>query len=254
MLYYVFLLLTYFNTILSLYFQSLKRRSSVLDDDLGSIGPIRRIRQKSNLLYNNGASLPTRRVGVVSTASRHQLFQTQDISRTLEKNHDSATPSTSRFLVPTKSSETAAKILEHIDKLSPKEKPSESKFAAIKEKSPHKLTTNMLHGQALRSLERLDSSRLLQSASNTYEAHNHANATLPDSSDSKLLKLGSVEENRPTDFVDTVNHVAKRDATFSSRDALASADSIHPKFAALHPEKKCAFKMSAPEVSVAFES
>ncbi|XP_019191883.1 PREDICTED: nuclear pore complex protein NUP1-like isoform X2 [Ipomoea nil] len=229
---------------------SLKRTSSVLDDDFGSIGPIRRIRQKSNLLYNNGANLPTRRVGVVSAASKHQLFQTQEISKTLEKNHDGATPSTSRFLVPTKSSETAAKILEHIDKLSPKEKPSASKRVAIKEKSSTKLTTNMLHGQALRSLEHLDSSRLLQSASNTYEPDNHANATLPDASDSKLPKHGSVLEDRPTNFVDTVNHVANREVTFSGRDAPASADSIHPKFAALPPEKKCAFKMSAPEDSL----
>ncbi|XP_031108057.1 nuclear pore complex protein NUP1 isoform X2 [Ipomoea triloba] len=226
---------------------SLKRTSSVLDDDLGSIGPIRRIKQKSNLLYNNGAYLPTRRVGVVSAASKHQLFQTQEKSKTLEKSHDGATPSTSRFLVPTKSSETAAKILEHIDKLSPKEKPSESKRFAIKDKSPTKLTTNMLHGQALRSLEHLDSSRLLQSASNAYEPDTRANATLPDASDSKLPKHGSVLENRPMNFVDTVNHVANREVTFSERDAPASADSIHPKFAALPPEKKCAFKMSAPE-------
>ncbi|GJZ71273.1 hypothetical protein Tco_0635124 [Tanacetum coccineum] len=57
--------------------------------------------------------------------------------------------------VPTKSTLTATKILQHLKKMDLKEKNSGLT------KSPTKLTLDMLHGQALRSLEKLDSPKLL---------------------------------------------------------------------------------------------
>ncbi|CAH9146762.1 unnamed protein product [Cuscuta epithymum] len=232
---------------------SLKRRSSVLDgDDLGSIGPIRRIRQKSNLSYNNysnnsGSSLHTRGTGAISAvAKNHQLS-----TRTLEKNKDTATPSTSRFIVPTKSSETAAKILEVINKLSPREKASESKRTAMKDhKFPTQLTKDMLHGQALRSLEPLDSSRLLQTAQIMAATDSQAKPIIPDGDNSTLPKLRSVEENQPEKYVDTLSHVARSNMTFSERDVTVDADLVCPMpIVPSPPQEKRAFKMNAFEDS-----
>ncbi|CAH9097363.1 unnamed protein product [Cuscuta europaea] len=232
---------------------SLKRRSSALDgDDLGSIGPIRRIRQKSNLFYNNnsdnnGVSLHTRGTGAISAVSKYHQFST----RTLEKNKDIATPSTSRFIVPTKSSETAAKILEVINKLSPREKASESKRTAIKDHTlPAQLTKNMLHGQALRSLEPMDSSRLFQTAQIMAATDSQAEPIIPDGGNSTLPKLCSAEENQTEKFVDTVSHRARSNVTLSEKDVTVNADLVcSMPIVSPPPQEKRAFKMSAFEDS-----
>ncbi|RAL37042.1 hypothetical protein DM860_003964 [Cuscuta australis] len=224
---------------------SLKRRSSVLEDDgLGCIGPIRRTRQKSNLFYNNhDASLP---IGGTESSSKNYPF----VNRTLGKNQDSEAPSTSRFHVPNKSSETAARILEVISKLSPREKASESKRTTIKDnKLPSQLTTDMLHGQARKSLEHLDSSRFLQTAPITAETEKQATAMSPDGGNPTLPKLNHVEESRPTKFADTASHVASSGVTLSEGDFQVNADTVYPMTVAPPVKEKRAFKMSALEDS-----
>ena len=110
--------------------QLLKRRSSVLDSNIGSVGPILRIIRTT-------------------------------ILRTLMENGDNSRPGISFAHVPSQSTEMAEKILQQLDKLapSPKEKSSQLKLAAAKEKekSPAKLSPSMLRGQALKSLESVPS-------------------------------------------------------------------------------------------------
>ncbi|XP_031117686.1 nuclear pore complex protein NUP1-like isoform X3 [Ipomoea triloba] len=188
-----------------------KRRSSVLDDDLGSGGPIRRIRQKPNLLSHE-----------VSGVSKHRLRLTQRVSNFVEENPDYRTPSTSRAHVPNKSCETAAKILEHLDKLTPKKKSSESKLASLKEKTPSKLTS-MVDGQGVRIHEDSDSSKLLQNAQDSYKSEDHFSAATPDSHISDLPKLDSVKENGAMKLVDMAN-------------PLTNNELMHQNF--VTPEKK----------------
>lgn len=201
--------------------QSGKRRSSVLDDDLGSGGPIRRIRQKPNLLSHE-----------VSGVSKHRLRLTQKVSNFVEENPDYRTPSTSRAHVPNKSCETAAKILEHLDKLTPKKKSSESKLASLKEKSPSKLTS-MVDGQGVRIHEDSESSKLLQNARDSYKSEDHFSAATPDSHISGLPKLDSVKENGTKKLVDMAN-------------PLSNNELMHQNF--VTPEKKHAYKTSSYEV------
>ncbi|GJV86902.1 hypothetical protein Tco_1530840 [Tanacetum coccineum] len=115
---------------------ALKRGSSVLDDDIGSGGPLRRIRQKANLLM----LIDKRELGYTA------LQQPDHASQKLLLMNESELKI---------STQTATKILQHLEKMDLKEKSSGST------KSPMKLTLDMLHGQALRSLEKVDSPKLL---------------------------------------------------------------------------------------------
>ncbi|GKC47660.1 hypothetical protein Tco_1065382, partial [Tanacetum coccineum] len=113
----------------------LKHRSSILDDDIGSGGPLRRIRQKTNLLMLRDK----RELGYTALQQPDHASQ-----KLLLINED-----------PTKSTQTATKIMQHLEKMDLKEK----NFGSTK--SPTKLMLDMLHGQALRSLEKVDSPKLL---------------------------------------------------------------------------------------------
>ncbi|KAL4339837.1 hypothetical protein GQ457_08G013060 [Hibiscus cannabinus] len=98
----------------------LKRRSSVIDNDIGSIGqPIRRIRLKSNILSSKHSILPAS----ANPLSMHVAGSSSSGLDVLAKNGENSTPGTSFTPVPFKSSEVASKILEELDKLvSPGEK------------------------------------------------------------------------------------------------------------------------------------
>ncbi|KAL0403543.1 UNVERIFIED_CONTAM: Nuclear pore complex protein [Sesamum radiatum] len=147
---------------------TLKRRSSVLDYETGSVGPIRRIRQKSNLIAPRTpptAEGPGTSSDAVEISSKQKFPLTNEnpkqASNAVCVNEHNSVPSTSYVHVPSKSSEVAARILQHLEKLTPKEKSSESKLVAVRDKSPFKLTPAMLRGQALRSMEDIGSSKLL---------------------------------------------------------------------------------------------
>nr|KYP51934.1 hypothetical protein KK1_026143 [Cajanus cajan] len=157
----------------------LKRRSSVLDNDIGSFGPIRRIRHKSNLLSSKALTLPHSgnplsigRNGVDIDAGQQPSSSMQKPNLLGESKHrhmklsaenvDDTMPSTSVPPLHSKSSETASKILQQLDKLvSPKEKSPETRLPTLADKSPTKLSSSMLQGQALRSMETVDSSKFL---------------------------------------------------------------------------------------------
>ncbi|KAM7532238.1 hypothetical protein LguiB_035648 [Lonicera macranthoides] len=219
---------------------ALKRSSSVLDDDIGSVGPIRRIRQKSNLSSQGSPAVKHRSAQklLLLNESKHK------VSNTVEGNGDNSTASTSYAHVPSKSSEMAAKILEHLEKMTPKEKSSESKLLAVRDKSPTKLTPNMLSGQALRSLENVDSSKFMQ---NTEISHN---ARLPDARDSSTShNQDKVEGNGPKKFGHDTSSL-NSGTVASVKDGVLNAktsDSGVSNFALEPPQKKRAFQMSAHE-------
>lgn len=249
----------------------LKRRSSVLDSDIGSVGPIRRIRQKPNLLSPKslgtavgGSPLSATRTGVRSDVAQFPLSLIEKprllgeskhrFSKTLIENGDNSVPGISFAHVPSQSSEMAEKILEQLDKLapSPKEKSSELKLAAAREKSPAKLTPTMLRGQALKSLENVDSSKILENVPNNNKLSDMLTACVPDARDSTFQKPDKVQ-NGPTKFFDgSISVVNNVDTTTSSKGTMPSvktADSAMMN-SAIHPptQKKRAFQMSAHEV------
>ncbi|KAH7547703.1 hypothetical protein JRO89_XS14G0004700 [Xanthoceras sorbifolium] len=239
---------------------TLKRRSSVLDSDIGSVGPIRRIRQKPNLLTSktsrlaaSGSLLAMRGTGVSdavqqpSSSMQKPLLSGEAKSFTevlTERNKDSSIPITSFTPVPSKSSEMASKILQQLDKL-----------VSSREKSPMKLSPSMLRGPALKSLENVDSSMLLENVQDSNKLDGSAHTSLPDARDSTSQKQDKVEENGPTKFISSFDKLVPAtngaDYAGNNKDDVArikTADSaLANSNAYSYPQKKRAFQMSAHE-------
>ncbi|KAL5735224.1 hypothetical protein ACOSP7_033085 [Xanthoceras sorbifolium] len=239
---------------------TLKRRSSVLDSDIGSVGPIRRIRQKPNLstsktsrLAASGSLLAMRGTGVSdavqqpSSSMQKPLLSGEAKSFTevlTERNKDSSIPITSFTPVPSKSSEMASKILQQLDKL-----------VSSREKSPMKLSPSMLRGPALKSLENVDSSMLLENVQDSNKLDGSAHTSLPDARDSTSQKQDKVEENGPTKFISSFDKLVPAtngaDYAGNNKDDVArikTADSaLANSNAYSYPQKKRAFQMSAHE-------
>lgn len=242
----------------------LKRRSSVLDEDLGSVGPMRRIRQKHNLLSHK---LPLAHgFGSVSDAVKYPLSLNQKFPSKDDCKHEgpkgvgendvNRTPRTSYVHVPPKSSEMAARILEHLEKMTPKEKSAESKLITAREKTPVRLTTDMLRGQALKSLEHTDSLKLLEGNEDGHKLEDWSQSNslcvpAPAKEDRKEVN-GSEKLDSQHDLPTPVenSHI-----TVSVKGVLSSvetSDSV-AKSVAQRPQKKRAFMMSAHEDSLELE-
>ncbi|GKA34542.1 hypothetical protein Tco_0720971 [Tanacetum coccineum] len=111
---------------------ALKRRSSVLDDDIGLGGPLRRTRQKANLLtLRDKRELGYTALQQPNHASQKLLLMNESepkIVKGAEQNIDTSmhgSGSVSGYAnVPTKSTQTATKILQHQEKMDLKEKSS----------------------------------------------------------------------------------------------------------------------------------
>ncbi|XP_018857851.1 nuclear pore complex protein NUP1 isoform X2 [Juglans regia] len=245
---------------------ALKRRSSVLDNDVGSVGPIRRIRHKPSLLSSRGLSLPVPNSplsipgnGVGLGAAQHpsSLTQTQlllgkskeNSAKASIVNGDNSVPSTSFPPVPSKSSEMASKILQQLEKLaSPKEKSSEFKVVSLRDSTPTKLSPSMLRGRALRSLETVESPRFLENVQDDI-----LDTSLPDALGSTSQKQNKAE-NGPLKLVapleKSVPVVKGIDYRSSNKDTLPgvkTADSVVMDSVTHPPQKKRAFQMSAHE-------
>ncbi|GJW93771.1 retrovirus-related pol polyprotein from transposon TNT 1-94 [Tanacetum coccineum] len=127
---------------------ALKRRSSVLDDDIRSGVPLRRIRQKANLLMlRDKRELGYTALQQPDHASQKLLLMNESelkIIKGAEQNRDTSMQGSGLVSgydnVPTKSTQTATKILQHHEKMDLKEK----SFGSTK--SPTKPTLDMLHG------------------------------------------------------------------------------------------------------------
>ncbi|XP_072950985.1 nuclear pore complex protein NUP1 isoform X2 [Typha angustifolia] len=113
--------------------QALKRRSAVLDSEIGSVGPIRRIRQKAAMVSPSKETHP----------SHHE-----------NKGRDNGTHNDSVPSIPSQSTEMGRKILRQLDKLapSPKEKSSDPKDFSRNE-APSKSTQVLSLGHEPRRIE-----------------------------------------------------------------------------------------------------
>ncbi|XP_038884355.1 nuclear pore complex protein NUP1-like isoform X3 [Benincasa hispida] len=243
---------------------ALKRRNSVLDDEMGSVGPIRRIRHKSNHLFPKGLSLPSSSTsipvsGIGSETSQHLqstkvhpfsstggkgLYSSEtkrNLSKMSAESENDMIPSSSFPQIPLRSSEMASKILEQLDKLTPpKEKSSELKLLSVRNNSPSKLSPSMLHGPALRSLEDVDSAKYLE---------NVEGIRSNDACDLTSKKNDKFEESSPLKFkVPNDKSISTGNGVGSSvPKETVSGSGQQVSFVGPSLQTKCAFQMSAHE-------
>ncbi|XP_039060405.1 nuclear pore complex protein NUP1-like isoform X2 [Hibiscus syriacus] len=163
----------------------LKRRNSVLDNDIGSVGPIRRIRQKSNLLSSRTLTLPAS----AGPLSAHEAGTSSTGLDSLAEKGVNSTPATSFTTVPSKSSQVASKILQQLDIM-----------VSPGEKTPTKLSPSMICGQALKSFETVDSSKFLENM-NDNDKLNGSGTALIGFQDYLSNEHDKVQENGSTTLV-----------------------------------------------------
>ncbi|KAK8509414.1 hypothetical protein V6N13_104692 [Hibiscus sabdariffa] len=217
----------------------LKRRNSVLYNDIGSVGPIRRIHQKSNLSLRT-SSLPAS----AGPLYAHIVGIGSAGLDSLAENGDNSTPGTSFTSVPSKSSQVASKILQQLDML-----------VSPGDKTPTKLSPSILRGQALKSLETVDSSKFLENMHDN-EKLNGSRTALTGFQDSIFHKHDKVKENGSTmlDGLPDKSLPAINDADnnilikVNNLPSVTAADSSVIKFVVQQSQRKSrAFKMSAHE-------
>ncbi|KAB5543976.1 hypothetical protein DKX38_012088 [Salix brachista] len=224
---------------------ALKRRSYVLDNDIQSVGPIRRIRQKSNLMPSCG-TYSIRGAGIGSKAAQ-KLPSTEKpvlVGEPSKDNGDNNVHGTSFTPVPSKSSEMASKILQQLDVL-----------VSSREKSPAKLSPSMLRGPALRSLENVHSSRFVEIDDDTNKLALKHDTLLSDARESVSQKQDKIEEKCPSKPIAPCGKLALAgngmDATSLLKNDVAGVKTlafpVTSTFAQAPLQKKRGFQMSAQE-------
>ncbi|KAI3721717.1 hypothetical protein L2E82_32735 [Cichorium intybus] len=215
-----------------------KRRSSVLDD-IGSGGPVRRIRQKANLL-SQGSPLSKNR-----NEFGHKLLLRNEpdpkFSKAIEENGETSRSNLGYASVPTKSTQMATKILEQLERLSPKEKSPGSRLARISDQSPSKLTSNMVNVQ-----EKVDSPKLLLSSQDIKKPES---SWLTESTSQSKGKE-KVEENGPRKFAVPRNVLSTMNgnASLPVKDKGPIVTNTDSSFKLpVEPPQKKRFQMSALE-------
>ncbi|XP_020255939.1 nuclear pore complex protein NUP1-like isoform X2 [Asparagus officinalis] len=237
--------------------QVLKRGSSALDGDLGSFGPIRRIRQKSNLMSPLKGPRLTLSEHFLSSPSTPLFKNVSEGSMSIQRPlvvNDQKSDGTGLKAVengisrPTmlssQSSETAKKLFQQLDKLvpSPKEKSSEPKIIAQSE-SPSKVTLDVLHGSALSKMENLISSKSFTAAHQ------------PNAGSSLSQKLDLVTENGPLKSVclggksSSEAHGVSKPSKGGHEGLISESITVATSVEVPVP-KKPSFQMSAPEESL----
>ncbi|WCJ19158.1 hypothetical protein M5689_001458 [Euphorbia peplus] len=223
---------------------ALKRRSSVFDNDIGSVGPIRRIRQKSNLLPSSGM-LSIRGNDIASDAAKHPSSSQKEAlrSETLTENVDNRIHGSGTSSVPSKSSEMASKILQQMAVIVPS-----------RDKSPSKLSPSMLRGPALRSLDNVQSSKFLETIQDNNKLDVKHGGSLPHTQKSVFQKEDKVQGNgtaKPLvayksasslNGVDPAILLNKSEPDFKSTSPPGLKSVVQAS-----PPKKRAFQMSAHE-------
>ncbi|CAI9296248.1 unnamed protein product [Lactuca saligna] len=204
--------------------QSLKRRSSVLEDDFGSGGPLRRTRQKPNLLLQ---SREKRELGY-TTFQQPMLLENKP-----EENGDTAIHGSTHGSVPAKSTQTATKIFQQLERLTPK--------------SPTKLTSNMLHGQALRSLEKVDLPKFLPTSHDTQKSEFQHESTSKSTSRGKEKVEENGERKFPVPFNMLTPVNGDLEVSIKESSQIVTVDDSTSILPPEPPQKRRAFQMSAPE-------
>lgn len=217
----------------SAYFlQGIKRRNLAVDNKIGSVGPIRRVRHKSNLLYSKGSSSPLsgsalsvyrNGLGIDAAqqppSSSRKPVMLDEVKHKSEENVNGTKPSTSFPPFSSKSSEMATKILQQLDKLvSPKEKSSESRLLVVQGNKLDGTTGNLS----------------------------------PSFQNQKSISPRDKGENGPLKLVapsnEVVHVVTTTDTTKPRNQVLSSENSFMMKSISSPTQKKKAFHMSAHEV------
>ncbi|KAJ6767589.1 hypothetical protein OIU74_021455 [Salix koriyanagi] len=224
---------------------ALKRRSSVLDNDIQSVGPIRRIRQKSNLLPSCG-TYSIRGAGIGSKAAQKLPSNEKPVlvGEPSKDNRDNNVHGTSFTSVPSKSSEMASKILQQLDVL-----------VSSREKSPAELSPSMLRGPALRSLENVHSSRFVEIDDDTNKLALKHDTLLSDAREFVSQKQDKIEEKCPSKPIAPCGKLALAgngmDATGLLKNDVAGVKTlafpVTTTFAEAPLQKKRGFQMSAQE-------
>ncbi|CAI0410602.1 unnamed protein product [Linum tenue] len=221
---------------------TLKRRSSVLESDIGSPSPIRRIRQKSNLM--SAGALAVRGTRSKSDPEEHLALTSKSVTKDepSKENGDYSIQNPGFTPVSSKSSEMASKILQQLDVL-----------VSSREKSPAKLSPSMLRGQALRSLEKIDSSKFLETVQNNTQ-DNARNSSVLDAERFRPEKEDRIEQNGQSK-VDIDGGKAVASTTVEKPNPFdAGVVNTGIKFSGQAPKlKKPGFRMSANEDFLEFD-
>ncbi|KAF3528422.1 hypothetical protein DY000_02043519 [Brassica cretica] len=207
-------------------FQSgLKRRSSVLDTDIESVGPVRRIRQKSNL-SSRSLALPVSEspLSVRATGGQNMTHTSRDVGYIPGSNFN---------LVPSVSRELASKILQQVDIM-----------VSPKKKLPSKLSPSMLRAPALKSLQNVEAPKFLDNLPEKKE-------NLPGSSHQKLE---TSRETGAREFMalnektgDAARDTSKAGSSKDHETCVNGAYLPLTSSVEEHPPKKRAFRMVADE-------
>ncbi|XP_021747365.1 nuclear pore complex protein NUP1-like isoform X2 [Chenopodium quinoa] len=225
--------------------QVLKRRSSALESDIGFVGPIRRIRQKPNLLHYKALSQPVSGATHVKQGSGFLTDATEVPSsingsanlRSSKALVDNDMHNTRYKSVPPQSIETARKIFQQLDKFSSKGKSPEKKFDIVGGSSSGKMATDMRDGLARKSMN-TDSLKVLQTIEDSRKE-----SGLVDSSNAPDQSL-QISQRVEGSFHKSVPSVEEGEEAGRPTKAL---DFKNPRSNYDHPQKKRAFQMSAHE-------
>lgn len=230
-----------------------------MDDEVGSVGSIRRIRQKSSVVASGFRNAD--RVGSDSDArqasSKQKLLMngnSKHVERTAEESTDFNIPSTSYALVPLKSNgvEGADRRSWNLEKRPLKDRSSESNMVAVRQKSKFQLTPSMLRGQALRSMEDASNSELLLSVQDDQNFETSAGFMDADDHTSqdqeKVEEEAPVEASSPSDTHFPINNSGSAVSFGADIVRGRTSDVVEVGFSEL--QNKAAFRMSALEVRI----
>ncbi|KAJ6834803.1 nuclear pore complex protein NUP1-like [Iris pallida] len=224
-----------------------KRGSSVLDGDFRSVGPIRRIRQKCNLSSPSKDSRLSLSGSPLSSSSTSVSKEVIEGSTSVQKPLLLAP-------IPPQASETAHKLFQQLDKLLPSPTERASKMKTInRDESPSKLTLDMLHGRARRSMEEIDTSKF----SSVQDIGIASDSHMPTIRSFSSGKVDVVEENgcsKPSTLGVKLTSETNglKNASIPSKDAYSGSRSTSSVVSdyALPQSKRPSFQMSAPEDSL----
>ncbi|KAL9268375.1 Nuclear pore complex protein NUP1-like protein, partial [Drosera capensis] len=234
---------------------ALKRQISVFDNDIGFVGPIRRIQQKPNLLSPRSMTSRIAHDTYLAAAERNTTVQCAEDHFPLNTQAERINMKLSdhnSLHHPSKSVEMGQRILQQLDRISPKEKPNEKNFN-VANKSATELIPTMLRGHASRSLKIADTSKLQKSfqLDNKQNRASHAVQDIPNSSYRKEDKNSDNVSKDPEFRSDKLASVE------AGLFAKASWDTSSPTNAATKfddpPKKKRSFHISAYEDHVELE-
>ncbi|GAB2219956.1 hypothetical protein Drorol1_Dr00007597 [Drosera rotundifolia] len=237
---------------------ALKRQISVFDNDIGSVGPIRRIRQKPNLLSPRSMTSRIPQDTELAAAERNTTGQSAEDHFPLNTQAERINMKLSNqnsLHHPSKSVEMGQRILQQLDRISPKEKLKEKNFN-VANKSATELIPTMLRGQGSRSLERADTSKFQKSfqLDNKQNSASHAVEDIPNSSCRKEDKNSDNVSKDPEFRSDKLALGVSVEAGLFAKASwdTSSATNAARKFDD-PPKKKRSFQMSAYEDHVELE-